>query len=244
MQITTYFPLESAIVKKIAKKEADIVEITHRFTNNYTEISPSEIKKLSSSKLFFHFGMDIENRYAKLLKQNNDKIQIVDLSSNIEKIGNNPYIWTDPFVIKDIAKNIFETFSRYDILNKKYYEKNYKEFIDEVDAIFLKILQNLNKSSINSFYAIENHWDYFANRFRLEVIRKDKKVFSTLELKNLNKTYENSDINKLLYCYSNDEKLATLLARNLKSEVMESDIFNEDWQTSLFELSNFLISNH
>ncbi|WP_198305288.1 metal ABC transporter solute-binding protein, Zn/Mn family [Arcobacter vandammei] len=241
IQVTTYFPLESAIIKKIVKQEAEITEISHRFINKYIEIPTSELKKLSNSKFFLHFGLDIENKYADILKQNNKKLEIVDLSKNIDKISSNPYIWTDPFAIKDIAKNVFDLFSKIDTRNHSFYKKNYESFLNEIDETFLFILQNLNKSDINSFYAIEDYWDYFANRFRLEVIKKDKKVFTTLELKNLNKTYENSEATKLLYCYSYDEKFANILATNLKVQAIENNIFNEDWHTNLINLTNSII---
>jgi len=238
IQVTTYFPLETQFVKKIGKNEVEVYEITHRYSDNYIEIPKSALNKLSSSKLFFHFGLNIERDYAKILKEKNSAISIIDLSKNIQKIDLNPYIWTDPFATRDIAKNIFESLIEVDKRNKDFYKKNYQELLNEIDKTFLTILQNLNKSKVNSFYAIENYWDYFANRFRLEVIKKDKKAFSTNELKDLSKTYEDKDINKLLYCYSKDEKLANTLAKSLKAKPIENDIFNEDWETNLINLAN------
>ena len=103
------------------------------------------------------------------------KKDMENLSKDIKKINANPYIWTDPFAIKDVARNKLDTLIEFDNGNSKFYKKNYNDFLSEIDEIFLKILQNLNKSNINSFYAIEDYWDYFANRFRLEIIKKDKK---------------------------------------------------------------------
>lgn len=241
IQVTTYFPLETQFVKKIAKQEVEVREITHRFSTNYVEIPSSELKKLSTSKLFFHLGLDIENRYAKVLKQKNNSLEVVDLSLNIDKISSNPYIWTDPFAIKDIAKTIFDSLVQVDKRNMKFYKKNYEDFLNEIDQVFLTILQNLNKSKINSFYALEDYWDYFANRFRLEVIKQDKKMFTTSELKDLSKFCEDNDTDKLLYCYSKDEKLANLLATNLKAKAIENNIFSEDWQMNLMNLTNSII---
>lgn len=113
--------------------------------------------------------------------------------------------------------------------------------MSEIDEIFLKILQNLNKSNINSFYAIEDYWDYFANRFKLEIIKKDKKIFTTLELMDLSKTYKDSSSNKLLYGYSKDEEFANVLAKNLKAEAIENDIFSGDWQTNLLNLTSSIV---
>ena len=241
IQVTTYFPLETQFIKKIAKQEVEVAQISHRFSKSYSELPPSGLKKLSSSKIFFHFGLDIENDYEKVLKQNNQQIIVVNLSKNIPKLGLNPYIWMDPFAIKIVAKNIFDSLVEIDIKNQQFYKKNYEEFLNEIDEAFLTILQNLNKSKVNSFYAIDDYWDYFANRFRLEVIKKDKKMFSTNELKDLSNTYKNKDTNKLLYCYPKDQNRASTLARSLNAKPVENDIFNEDWQTNLINLSNSII---
>lgn len=147
----------------------------------------------------------------------------------------------DPFAIKIVAKNIFDSLVEIDIKNQQFYKKNYEEFLNEIDEVFLTILQNLNKSKVNSFYAIDDYWDYFANRFRLEVIKKDKKMFSTNELKDLSNTYKNIDTNKLLYCYPKDQNIANTLARSLNAKPVENDIFNEDWQTNLTNLANNII---
>lgn len=241
IKIVTYFPLETEFIKKIAKNQVEVSEITHRYSNKFTEIPSSELRKLSNSNLFFHLGLNIETTYAELLKKNNRDLKVIDLSKDIEKINANPYIWTDPFAIKDVARNILDTLIEFDSGNSKFYKKNYNDFLSEIDEIFLKILQNLNKSNINSFYAIEDYWDYFANRFRLEIIKKDKKIFTTLELMDLSKTYEESSSNKLLYCYSKDEEFANILAKNLKAEAIENDIFSGDWQTNLLNLTSSIV---
>ena len=66
-------------------------------------------------------------------------------------------------------------------------------------------------------------------------------MFSTNELKDLSNTYKNKNTNKLLYCYLKDQNRASTLARSLNAKPVENDIFNEDWQTNLINLSNSII---
>lgn len=240
-QVVTFFPLETHIVKKIAKQEAQIIEITHRYTEKFHELSPSEIAKLSKSRLYFHFGMKVEQSYADILEKNNPKLLVVDLSKNIEKIGNNPYIWTDPFILKKVAKNIYDTVVLIDKKNEIFYKKNYNTFLDEIDETFFKIMQNFNKSDINSLYAIDDYWDYFAKRFRLELIKKERKTFSTLELKKIVEKDQDNSANKILFRDNEDYKIAFTLAANLNIKVVENDIFNEDWQENLFNLTTGIL---
>lgn len=240
VQVTTYFPLETYFIKKISKEDIDVVQVTHRYTTNYFELPTSGVDKLSSSKIFFHFGLDIETKYEKIFKQNNHSLKVVDLSKTSTKIGLNPYVWTDPFNAKEIAKLILDSLIQIDERNKGRYQKNYEEFLLEIDQLFLTILQTFNKSQINGFYAIENHWDYFANRFRLEVFKKDKKLFSTAELKELSENYKTIDVNKFLYYSAKDQNFVDILSKTLNSKTIQNDIFTEDWETNLINLTNDL----
>ena len=87
--VVTYFPLETHLVNKIAQKEVKIREITSRYVSTYKELPLSELSKLANTKIFFHFGLDIEKQYAEALLKYNPKLIVVDISSNIKKIKNN-----------------------------------------------------------------------------------------------------------------------------------------------------------
>lgn len=240
MQITTYFPLESAIVKKIAQNGANISEITHRYNTKKAELPKSALNKLSKAKLFIYFGLDIEKDYANILKNENSKIELIDLSLNIEKIGDNPYFWTDPFNLKIAAKTIFETLVKIDPRNLNYYKKNLDSFNDELDEIFFTIMRSLNQSDIKSFFTLESHWDYFAKRFRLEVINKDKKIYTTKYLNEMESKYSEMKIKRVVYANQKDLAQVRKITKVLKAKSLDIDIFDEDWQTSFYELNDFL----
>ena len=108
IQILTYFPLETHIVKKIGQKEIVPREITNRYLSEFRKIPSSEISRLSNSKIYFHFGLDIEKEYESILIEKNPNLKIIDMSKDVNKINNNPYIWMDPFAMRVIAKNIYE----------------------------------------------------------------------------------------------------------------------------------------
>jgi len=141
IQVTTYFPLETQFIKKIAKQEVEVAQISHRFSKSYSELPPSGLKKLSSSKIFFHFGLDIEKKYAEIFLKQNPSLIVVDISSNISKMNKNPYVWTDPFNMRIVAKNIYDSFVKIDKYKESYYKQNYEKFPDEIDDTFLKIKQ-------------------------------------------------------------------------------------------------------
>ena len=182
IQILTYFPLETHIVKKIAQKEIVPREITNRYLSEFRKIPSSEISRLSNSKIYFHFGLDIEKEYESILIEKNPNLKIIDMSKDVNKINNNPYIWMDPFAMRVIAKNIYEALIELDNNKKDFYKENYERFLDEIDDTFLKIKQKMSGSEITTIYAFDDYWDYFANRFRLDIIKKEKKYLNITDV--------------------------------------------------------------
>lgn len=241
IQVLTYFPLEMHIVKKIAEKEIFSREISSRYLSEFRKIPSSEISRLSNSKIYFHFGLDVEKKYEEILKEKNPNIIIIDMSKDVDKITTNPYFWTDPFTLRIVAKNIYETFIKIDKDNTSFYKKNYENFLDEIDETFLKIKQKLTTSNVIAIYAFDDYWDYFAKRFSIEIIKKDKKYLNISELHTLLKFSEDKNINKLLLFGKMDYNIGLSLSTNLNLKITEDDIFGDRWQFNLLNLSQNLL---
>ena len=199
IQILTYFPLETHIVKKIGQKEIVPREITNRYLSEFRKIPSSEISRLSNSKIYFHFGLDIEKEYESILIEKNPNLKIIDMSKDVNKINNNPYIWMDPFAMRVIAKNIYEALIELDNNKKDFYKENYERFLDEIDDTFLKIKQKMSGSEITTIYAFDDYWDYFANRFRLDIIKKEKKYLNITDVSDTLQFTQDRNIKKLLF---------------------------------------------
>ncbi|MDZ7820082.1 MAG: zinc ABC transporter substrate-binding protein [Aliarcobacter sp.] len=240
IQIVTYFPLESKIVKKIAQKEVVTREITARYLPTFRNIPKSEISRLSNATIYFHFGLDVEKEYEQILKKVNPNLIIVDMSKDIEKIENNPYFWTDPFTLRIVAKNIYEAMIQIDKYKIAFYKENYENFLDEVDDTFLKIKQKMHGSDVMEVYAFDDYWDYFANRFRIKIIKKEKKHLNISEIPLDIQFTKDKNIRKLLFYRDMDYNIALSLANNLNVEILEDDIFADIWQFNLLNFSQNL----
>jgi zinc transport system substrate-binding protein len=240
IQIVTYFPLETHIVKKIAEREIFPREISSRYLSEFRKLPSSEISRLSNSKIYFHFGLDIEKKYEEILKERNPNLIIVDMSKDVDKITDNPYFWTDPFTLRIVAKNIYETFIKIDKDKASFYKVNYENFLDEIDDTFLKIKQKVNSSDVMIVYAFDDYWDYFAKRFRIEIIKKDKKYLTSAELPSMLKFSQSKNINKLLFYKGMDYNVVLSLSTNLNLEITEDYIFGDRWQFNLLNLSQNL----
>ncbi len=240
IQVLTYFPLETHLLNKIAQKEIKTREIASRYLENYTELPPSEISRLSNSKIFFHFGLDVEKKYANVLLSQNPNLIVIDISLNVSRIDNNPYIWTDPLNLRVVAKNIYDAFVKYDKNNETYYKENYEKFLDEVDQTFLRIKQKLNSCDIQYVYVFDNYWDYYAKRFGIVTIKREKRILNISEIQQLNSFTKDKNIKKLLFFRNDNHEDILSLTNNLTVTAVEDDIFNNTWQLNLINLTQNL----
>lgn len=234
--VLTYFPLETHLINKIAKNEIKTREISNRFISNYQELPYSEISRLSNAKIYFHFGLDVEKKFAEVLLKENPNLIVVDISSNVNKIDNNPYIWTDPLNLRVVAKNIYDAFVKIDKYKEPYYKENYEKFLDEIDQTFLRVKQKLNSSEVQYIYVFDDFWEYFAKRFAISTIHREKRYLNISEIPQINEFSKNKNVTKLLFSKNDNQDFVTSLSKNLNLIAIEDDIFNDSWQLNIFNL--------
>lgn len=239
-QVLSYFPLETHLIKKIAQNEINTREISSRYLETYTELPQSEISRLSNSKIFFHFGLDVEKKYAQVLLEQNPNLIVVDISLNVNKIDNNPYIWTDPLNLRVVAKNIYDTFVKYDKYKESYYRENYEKFLDEIDQTFLRIKQKLSSCDTQYVYVFDNYWEYFAKRFGIVTIHREKRYLNISEIPQMSEFTKDKNIRKLLFSRNDNHEYTLSLTKNLNISAVEDDIFNNTWQLNLLNLTQNL----
>lgn len=227
-------------MNKIAQKEVRTREITSRYLDTYKELPLSELSKLANTKIFFHFGLDVEKQYAEALLKYNPKLIVVDISSNINKIKNNPYVWTDPLNLRVVAKNIYDTFVEYDKSKESYYKENYEKFLDEIDQTFLTIKQKINNCEVQHIYVFDNYWEYFAKRFGIVTTFREKKNLNVTEISQLNEYTKDKNITKLLFSKDDKQDFITSLTKNLNINAIEDNIFNDFWQLNILDFTQHL----
>lgn len=239
-QVTTYFPLESFLIKTIAQDEVRIKEISNRYLSEIRTIPPSELSRLSNVQAYVHFGLDIEKEYEKILLSENSNLKIVNLSNGITKIDNNPYIWMDPLLLREIVKNLTITLCEIDKSKCQKFNTNANELNLKLDKLFLDIKQDFYKSLVHSIFIFDDNWFYFTNRFRLNTIKRDKNYIKSSDIASLNDFVSKYKIKKLLYSDDVSFTLANSYTTNLNIEAIYSDIFEENILLNYKKLSNKL----
>ena len=158
--------------------------------------------------------------------------------------GLDPHIWLDPILVKIQAKNIYDTMLKVDTQNADFYKENYESFLNEIDNTFLKIKQKINGSEITTVYAFDDYWDYFANRFRLNIIKKEKKHLDIAKISSSINFTKDKNIQKILFFKGMDYNVLLSYTNNLNLQVIENDIFDDIWQTNLLEFSQKLFKTN
>lgn len=237
-QITTYMPLEGYLIKKIAQNYVRSKVIVPEYTNKKLDLSRSEISRLASTKAYFHFGLEIEKEYISLLSKSNPEIRIYDLSKGINKIiyngKTNHYVWMDPILLRQVAKNIFDAIVSIDNVNKSFYKSNYKALLDELDTIYLNTKMKLDKSEIYNIIVFDEYWSYYTKRFGINIYRKNKEIVKADQVTPLLDFVEKNEIKAVLVANDNTFSFAKSISGNANLTIKSNDIFND------FLFNNFI----
>ncbi len=153
---------------------------------HFVEVLPSYMVKLKNADIFFQIGLGLETWASQLVdgsRNNNLKIILLSETINRKEVPSykpdasygdihpegNPHYWLDPENVKLMAKEILDALSDNDQGNASYYQKNYDDFINNLNK---KITEWNNKMAAvknKPFIFFHASWTYFADRYNLKI---------------------------------------------------------------------------
>ncbi len=209
------------------------------------EPKASQMRDISRADLYFAIGVEFENSWLNRFRSQNKRLKVVDISKDIDKIDNNPHIWTAPSNVKIIAKNIFTILSSFDSNNSKYYEKNLENFLKEINQtdIHIKdILKNTPKDSI--FMDFHPAWGYFAREYDLKElsIEVNGKSPKPRELIEIIKKAKKDRVKAIFTQPEFSDKSAQIIANTLHIKVIKTTPLAKDWAKNLINLANAIVN--
>ena len=194
------FPVAD-MVRQVGGAHIDITVVIPAGASPHTfEPKPSQVKKISRSKLFFMIGAGLEKWLAKFFSGSGIQPVKVILSEGVALIHTNvhlhndpdqadsrgavtvserpptgtavanPHIWLDPMIAKFMTGKIITAFSKFDAGHKNEYEQNGGMFIEALEALDQQIRRTVKKFRIKQFVAFHPAWDYFARRYGLDSV--------------------------------------------------------------------------
>ena len=176
----------------------------------------------------------------------NDVEAMLTFPKEEEHHGKDPHTWVSPSNVKIMAKNIYDTLVEIDPTNKDYFEKNYKNFIEEINQTDKKIKDILSVLPENSkFMVFHPSWGYFANEYNLtqlaiEVEGKEpkpkalQKIIDEAKEQNVKAIFTQSEFS---------DKSAKAIAKQLNIKVLKETPLAKDWSENLIKMANTIANN-
>ncbi|MFA5375685.1 MAG: zinc ABC transporter substrate-binding protein [Dehalococcoidia bacterium] len=142
------------------------------------EPTPSQMVSLSNTEVYVQAGSGIEFEIIwmdKLIEQNPEMTVIngsagIDLmvSSDPDKPGMDPHVWTSPINAKIIVQNILDGLIAIDPDNENFYRSNAESCLEQLDEIDAYIHGKLDGYSNRHFLIYHPSFGYFSSEYGLE----------------------------------------------------------------------------
>ncbi|MEW8959647.1 MAG: zinc ABC transporter substrate-binding protein [Moorella sp. (in: firmicutes)] len=167
---TTFYPLYD-FTKKIVGDRAVVENLQPAGVEPHDyEPSPRQIASIYSGKLFIFLGEPMD-AWAKKIEGQLQEKGVVTLEAGKGLIENNdPHIWLDLLLAREIARRIFEAVTAVDGDNKSYYEKNYHELDEKFVMLDREYRDTLNGVTRRDIVTSHAAFGYLARRYGLNQI--------------------------------------------------------------------------
>jgi zinc transport system substrate-binding protein len=242
-------------VKKIGGDLVDTTLMIPSGTNPVTySPKPNQLNKLKKATHYFTISVAFEKAWMQKFLQINPNIIIVDSTSLIKKLPMNsglkedkehkhtsldPHVWLDPKLVKLQAKVYTDTLKKFDTANSNIYEKNYQNFLKELEKIDANITEKLKNLKNREFIVFHPSFGYFANSYGLKQIAIENEGKKP-SLKYLNKVInfaKEHNIKTVFVAPQFSQKSAKYIANRLDADVKIIDPLSREWDKNILEIA-------
>lgn len=149
------------------------------------EPTPRQLADLAEARFYFRIGVDFEQAWMARIAAVNPAMKVVDLRRGIQLRTmerppgaglaqaarmKDPHIWTDPRLVKVMARHIRDALSEADPAHRHEYEANYAAFARALDRLDNDIRTTLAQVKTREFMTFHPAWGYFADAYGLKQI--------------------------------------------------------------------------
>jgi len=182
IKVVVTFNAMREIATAVGKDKVDILTIIPDGTEPHDfEPKAKDLENLNNAKIFMYNGFGMESWVDKVLQSvDNKKIISVDASKGSKSINNttsdeieehgqyDPHLWLSLKGAKIEAKNIKDALVKADSPNKNYYEKNYNNFVAQIDSLYNEYDKKFENVSNKSFVTGHAAFAYLCRDFGLK----------------------------------------------------------------------------
>lgn len=241
-------------VKKIAKENFSVNILIPPGASPATyEPTAKQMQLLSKSEVYFRIGhIEFEKTWMNKFMSTNPKLEIVDLSENVNLIENHthspdefsknsidPHIWVSPPIAKTIAKNILYTFERIDRYNEHFYTRNFKKFTQEADSVHQAIKETLKDIETKKIIIYHPALTYYAKEYGLDqiAIENEGKEPTPARVREIIDIAKKHGIKKVFIQKQFSKNKAKTIADAIGAEIITINPLAENWKKSLLHIT-------
>lgn len=237
--VSTLFPISAFFQPLLDSTMVSSSVLEKNMDPHISEISPSNFKRISESKIFVLLGSKIEfeeknkNQFLKAAK-NSIKINLSKTLTEVE----DPHIWLSLNNLKIFSKILYDTLLFYNIVEKENLNKNFNILNSKIDSLKESIEQILKEKRLNIIFTDHNAFYYFGKEFNIEIktISDNEDEVSVRDLKNI---YEKMTKEKLkIFFYTN--KSSENYAKNFENEFNAKSLYINPLENPLINFENIL----
>lgn len=205
---TTIYPIYS-IAKFIAGDKIEVERIVKGAAEPHSfEPQTQDIAKMIDAKAVLYLGM-IDEWAQKAAEGGNSNIYKV--SEGINFVDDDPHVWTSPKNAIIIAQNIKNALIEVDEQNKGVYERNYDEFINNMQKLDIKIKTEKANFKRSDFVIAHPSFGYLAREYNLNQIsvtgQEEVEEPSPKLVADIINFIKNKDIKYILYDRTENENI-------------------------------------
>jgi len=215
-------------------------------------VKPNQLLSIKKARLYFSIGVPFERAWIDRFKSVNKKLKIVDSAKYIKKIPIlhhehkhehhkeilDPHIWLSPPLVMLQARVILEEVCKIDPKNMEYYQKNYKDFINELVNIDMKIMNMLKDVKKREFIVYHPSFGYLAHTYDLKqiAIEKEGKEPTIKYLKRVIDFAKRHNIKVIFVEPQFSKKSAKFIAQKINGKVVSIDPLSQEWDKNIINI--------
>lgn len=179
IKVVVSFNAIREFAEAVGKDKVDVITMIPNGTEPH-EFEPKikDFQSLSDAKVFIYSGMNMEKWATKAVEAaNNSSLIAVDASKGYKPLKSSseeenseydPHVWISLKGAEYEAKNIRDGLIKADPNNKSYYEKNYSDFYDKLEALYKEYNDKFSALSNKNFVTGHAAFAYFCKDFSLK----------------------------------------------------------------------------
>ncbi|PKQ65149.1 hypothetical protein BZG02_04805 [Labilibaculum filiforme] len=220
------------------------------------EPTPNQMTDVAKSVAYFRIGnIPFETVWLGNLLEGADNIKDVDLSKGVELIkgqekhgdhfhegGIDPHIWSSLKSVKILSANLYQELIKMAPEKKDIYEKNYQQFISEIDELDNLAEFSLKRKQGKSFMIFHPALTYLARDYNLRqiAVEVDGKEPSPTYMKQLIEEAKRLEIKQVFVQKQFNVENAKAIVAEIDGEVVVIDPLAEDWLTEMKRIIHIL----